>query len=123
MCIPRCFPVMALCFLPLSRADVRACLCDVAVPETLEARECGLCKEAEKQPSGVPYLFLRDTNPNKSHRRLPLPPLHAGRPPPCLPAPPPSPHPPTTPPTPHTSRDPPQHPAAATPPPPPEPPT
>jgi hypothetical protein len=80
MRIPRCLPVIALCLLPLSRADVRACLCDLAIPETLEARECGLCKEAEKQPADVPYFFLRDTNPNKPHRWLALPRFHGNRP-------------------------------------------
>jgi hypothetical protein len=59
---------------------VRACLCDVAIPETLEARECGLCKETEKQPADAPYFFLRDTNPNKPHRWLALPRFHGGHP-------------------------------------------
>ena len=54
---PRCLPVIVLCLLPLSRADVRACHCDVAIPESLEARECGLCKEAEKQPAGCTRFF------------------------------------------------------------------
>src|ERR1035437_309810 len=80
MRIPRCLPLIALCLLPLSRADVRACLCDLAIPETLEARECGLCKEAEKQPADVPYFFLRDTNPNKPHRWLALPRFHGNHP-------------------------------------------
>jgi CDP-diacylglycerol pyrophosphatase len=80
MRISRCLPVIALCLLPLSRADVRACLCDAAIPETLEARECGLCKEAEKQPADVPYFFLRDTNPNKPHRWLALPRFHGNHP-------------------------------------------
>jgi CDP-diacylglycerol pyrophosphatase len=80
MRIPRCLPAIALCLLPLSRADVRDCLCDVAVPETLEARECGLCKEIEKQPAGVPYVFLRDTNPTKPHRWLALPRFHGKHP-------------------------------------------
>jgi len=70
----------ALFLLPLSRADVRHCLCDVAVPETMEARECGLCKEAEKQPADVTYFFLRDTNPNKPHRWLALPRFHGNKP-------------------------------------------
>lgn len=80
MRVPRCLPLLALCLLPLSRADVRACLCDVTLPETLEARECGLCKEAEKQPADVPYFFLRDTNPNKPRRWLALPRSHGNRP-------------------------------------------
>ena len=80
MRIPRCLPAIALCLLPLSRADVRDCLCDVAIPETLEARECGLCKEAEKQPADATYFFLRDVNPNKPHRWLALPRFHGNRP-------------------------------------------
>ena len=77
---PRCLPVIVLCLLPLSRADVRACHCDVTLPETLEARECGLCKEAEKQPADVPYFFIRDANPNKPHRWLALPRFHGKQP-------------------------------------------
>lgn len=76
----RCLFLIVLCVLPLSRADVRNCLCDVAVPETLEARECGLCKEAEKQPAEPAYFFLRDSNPNKLHRWLALPRFHGNRP-------------------------------------------
>lgn len=73
-------PIFALFLLPLSRADVRACLCDVAIPATLEARECGLCREAERQPADVPYFFLRDVNPNKPHRWLALPRYHGNHP-------------------------------------------
>ena len=80
MRIPRCLPAIALFLLPLSRADVRTCLCDVAVPASLEARECGLCKEAEKQPADIPYFFLRDANPNKPHRWLVLPRFHGDHP-------------------------------------------
>ena len=80
MRIPRCLPVIALCLLPLSRADVRTCLCDVAIPETLQARECSLCKEAEKQPSETQYFFLRDTNPTKPHRWLAIPRFHGSHP-------------------------------------------
>jgi CDP-diacylglycerol pyrophosphatase len=80
MRIPRYLPIIALSLLPLSRADVRNCLCDVAVPETLQARECGLCAEAEKQPADATYFFIRDANPNKSHRWLALPRFHGNRP-------------------------------------------
>src|ERR1019366_2321677 len=80
MRIPHCLPVIALCLLPLSRADVRICHCDVAIPVTLEARECSLCKEAEKQPTDTPYFFLRDTNPNKPHRWLAIPRFHGNHP-------------------------------------------
>jgi len=80
MRIARFLPAFALLLLPLSRADVRGCLCDIAIPETLEARECGLCKEAERQPADIQFFFLRDTNPNKLHRWLALPRFHGGRP-------------------------------------------
>src|SRR5216684_6991796 len=69
----RIIAAAGLFLLPTTRADVRNCLCDVARPETLEARECSLCKEAETQPVDVPYFFVRDTNPNKPHRWLALP--------------------------------------------------
>ena len=80
MRIPRCLPALALLLLPLSRADVRTCLCDVAVPATLEVKECGLCKEAEKQPPETQYFFLRDASPNKPHRWLALPRFHGNHP-------------------------------------------
>jgi len=80
MRIPRSWLLLALCLLPQSRADVRACQCDVALPETLDARECALCKEAEKQPSDATWFFLRDVNPNKPHRWLALPRFHGNRP-------------------------------------------
>jgi CDP-diacylglycerol pyrophosphatase len=66
--------------LPLTRADVRNCQCDPARPETMEARECSLCREAEKQAAGVQYFALRDTNPNKPHRWILLPRFHGSRP-------------------------------------------
>ena len=80
MRITRYLPIIALSLLPLSRADVRNCLCDPAVPETLTARECALCVEAEKQPADATYFFLRDVNPNKPHRWLALPRFHGNRP-------------------------------------------
>ena len=70
----------ALWLLPFTRADVRNCLCDVDVPATMEARECSLCREAEKQPADIPCFFLRDVNPNKPHRWLALPRFHGNRP-------------------------------------------
>lgn len=80
MRIPRYLPIIALSLLPLSRADVRNCLCDVTVPETMLARECSLCAEAEKHPAETAYFFLRDANPNKPHRWLALPRFHGNRP-------------------------------------------
>ncbi|MDQ6678767.1 MAG: hypothetical protein M3Z09_15905 [Acidobacteriota bacterium] len=57
-------------------ADVRSCACDVAKPETLEARECSLCKVAEQQPAGTTVFFLKDANPTKPNRLLALPRNH-----------------------------------------------
>ena len=62
----------AVCLL----GDVSTCKCDPSKPEMMEARECGLCREAEKQPAGVPYFFLKDSNPRKSNRTLVLPRKH-----------------------------------------------
>jgi hypothetical protein len=54
------------------RADVRNCACDDAKSETLEARECSLCREALKQPSDRAVFFLKDNNPTKPNRWLAL---------------------------------------------------
>jgi len=67
---------MALLLLPYTSADTRNCQCDPSRPETMEARECSLCKEAEKQPADVRFFALRDTNPNKPNRWLMLPRFH-----------------------------------------------
>ena len=40
-----------LLILPLGRADVRGCACDVSKPETMAATECQLCRLAEAQPA------------------------------------------------------------------------
>jgi diadenosine tetraphosphate (Ap4A) HIT family hydrolase len=64
--------VFALCL----RGDIVTCACDPARPETLEARQCGLCREAEKQPAGVKVFFLKDANPTKPNRWLALPRSH-----------------------------------------------
>jgi diadenosine tetraphosphate (Ap4A) HIT family hydrolase len=57
-------------------ADVRNCACDPAKPETMEAVNCSLCREAEKQPADQHVFFLKDTNPTKAHRTLALPAKH-----------------------------------------------
>ena len=49
------------------------CNCDPARPETLQARECSLCREADKQPPEVGIFFLKDNNPRKPNRWLALP--------------------------------------------------
>jgi len=66
-------------------ANVVTCHCDPARPETLAARECSLCREAEKQTANVQVFFLKDANPTKPNRWLALPRTHehsfAGMPP------------------------------------------
>jgi hypothetical protein len=56
--------------------DVAKCDCDPGRPETMQARECGLCREAEKHPGDVPFFFLKDINPHKPNRWLILPRKH-----------------------------------------------
>src|SRR5207247_2103674 len=65
-----------LCLAVPLAADVSGCACDVARPETLEARECALCREAETQPGEPPVFFLKDNNPRKPNRMLALPRAH-----------------------------------------------
>jgi len=67
---------LALSLLTPLAADVSGCACDPSKPETLEARECGLCKEAEKQPQNIRFFVLKDTNPRKPNRWLVLPRVH-----------------------------------------------
>src|SRR5690348_6447177 len=55
---------------PLAFADISHCACDISNPETMAARECGLCKEAEKQPADGAVFFLKDSNPRKPNRWL-----------------------------------------------------
>lgn len=57
-------------------ADIVNCACDPARPETLEARQCSLCREAEKQPQDTKVFFLKDANPSKANRWLALPRSH-----------------------------------------------
>lgn len=52
------------------------CACDPAKPETMQERQCGLCREAEKQPADIGFFFLKDTNPRKPNRWLILPRKH-----------------------------------------------
>jgi diadenosine tetraphosphate (Ap4A) HIT family hydrolase len=74
--MPRLLIAAALVAALAARADIVTCTCDVARPETLEARSCGLCREAEKQPDGVKVFFLKDANPTKPNRWLALPRSH-----------------------------------------------
>jgi hypothetical protein len=52
------------------------CHCDPRQPETLKARECSLCAEAEKEPADAEFFFRRDINPRKPNRLLALPRIH-----------------------------------------------
>jgi CDP-diacylglycerol pyrophosphatase len=52
------------------------CHCDASRPETLQARPCSLCVEAEKQPPETVVFFLKDINPRKPNRWLALPRVH-----------------------------------------------
>ncbi len=78
----RIFPYVAACalLLPAGLADVRNCACDEAKPETLEARECSLCRLALSQPEGTQFFFVKDANPNKPNRLLALPRFHRRNP-------------------------------------------
>jgi len=57
-------------------ADVRGCDCNLSDPESMQKRECSLCREAEQQPVGTEFFVLRDTNPRKPNRWLVLPKAH-----------------------------------------------
>jgi diadenosine tetraphosphate (Ap4A) HIT family hydrolase len=52
------------------------CHCDPAQPETMKARECSLCAEAEKEPANIEFFFRRDINPRKQNRLLVMPRVH-----------------------------------------------
>ena len=54
------------------------CSCDPQQPDTMAARQCSLCKEAEKQDVGATVFFLKDINPRKPNRWLALPRAHGG---------------------------------------------
>lgn len=73
----RQFLIPAALLLALAlRADFVTCNCDAAQPATLEARQCSLCLEAEKQPADAVDFFLKDSNPSKPNRWLALPRTH-----------------------------------------------
>jgi diadenosine tetraphosphate (Ap4A) HIT family hydrolase len=78
------FPLLLGSFLGLcgalvtmpGRADVRGCVCDLTNPESMQARQCGLCRLAEQQTGDAPFFFVKDTNPTKPNRLLILPRKH-----------------------------------------------
>jgi len=67
--------ILSLCTV-LGHADVRGCVCDLAQPESMQARECGLCRLAEQQTVEAPIFFTKDINPTKPNRLLVLPRKH-----------------------------------------------
>jgi diadenosine tetraphosphate (Ap4A) HIT family hydrolase len=69
---------IALALMPaaIGIADVSNCACDTGRPDTLSARECSLCAEAEKHPHDLKVFFVRDINPRKPNRWLALPRVH-----------------------------------------------
>lgn len=58
------------------RADLVTCDCDPSRPQTLEARQCSLCREAERQAPDIKVFFLKDVNATKPNRWLALPKSH-----------------------------------------------
>ena len=73
----RRFSIPAVLFFALAvRADFVTCDCDASKIESLRARQCSLCREAEKQPADVDVFFLKDANPSKPNRWLALPRTH-----------------------------------------------
>ena len=71
-----CYTLVLLCATVPLGADVSGCACDVTRPETLEAKECDLCKIAEAQPLEPVVFFLKDNSPRKPNRWLALPRTH-----------------------------------------------
>ena len=65
--------VLLLLAAPLAFADMPGCGCDPADAKSMEARECGLSREALAQASGKPVLFIKDINPRKPNRWLAMP--------------------------------------------------
>jgi CDP-diacylglycerol pyrophosphatase len=63
----------AIAFVFPTAAQIQ-CDCDPARPETMQARQCSLCAEAEKQTEEI--FFLKDINPRKPNRWLALPKRH-----------------------------------------------
>jgi len=61
---------------PARIAEV-GCHCDPGQPETMQARQCGLCREAERQAPETEIFFVPDASPRKPNRWLLLVRSHA----------------------------------------------
>jgi diadenosine tetraphosphate (Ap4A) HIT family hydrolase len=72
----RSFAAFALVAISVCARAQTQCDCDPSKPETMQARQCSLCSEAEKQPKDQPFFFLKDKNPSKPNRLLILPRFH-----------------------------------------------
>ena len=68
--------IVTICVWVVSAAAATECACDPALPETMKARQCSLCNEAEKHGPGDAVFFLKDINPRKPNRWLALPRRH-----------------------------------------------
>lgn len=66
-------------FMVCARAQMVECACDLANPESMKARQCSLCVEAEKHPAGVSTFTVKDINPRKPNRHLVLPRAHTSK--------------------------------------------
>ncbi|MGB9606552.1 MAG: hypothetical protein ACP5U2_11550 [Bryobacteraceae bacterium] len=66
-----------LLLLQIQRITEVGCPCDPTRPETMELRQCSLCREAERQPAEMEFFFLPDANPRKPNRTLILLRTHA----------------------------------------------
>jgi CDP-diacylglycerol pyrophosphatase len=77
--ISRFLIILALAGATLTYAET-PCNCDPSQPETMNQRQCSLCREAEKQPADVVVFFLKDANPRKPNRLLALPRMHTSGP-------------------------------------------
>lgn len=66
---------VAILMLPLAAQTAGPCACAVKPELMAHARQCSLCREAEKH-AGAEYFFLKDNNPRKPNRWLILPVSH-----------------------------------------------
>ena len=69
--------LLLLCAAGALGAEMDRCACDPSRAQAMEAAHCSLCREAEKQPAGVPFFFLKDDSPLKPNQWLILPRSHA----------------------------------------------
>jgi hypothetical protein len=67
---------LVLCAAGAAASTMDQCACDPARAETMEARRCGLCREAERRPAGEPFFSVKDASPYKPNRWLLLPRPH-----------------------------------------------